>query len=116
MAITNSLKNLMLEGAFGDANTIQVSLHTANPGTTGLYELTGGSYARQDVDYSAASLGSKANSNVVTFTDLPTATVTYAGFWYNSTFLQGALLTTPRSILSGDGLYFSVANIVHMVS
>jgi len=58
-----------------------VSLHTADPGTTGASEVTGGSYARVAVTWNVASGGSVTNSNVVTI-NLPSGvTATYFGVW-----------------------------------
>lgn len=63
-----------------------VSLHTADPGETGLNEVTGGSpaYARKAITWAAASAavdGEMAASNQPLF-DVPAGTtVTHVGFW-----------------------------------
>lgn len=71
----------------GSTNTIPyVSLHTADPGTTGASEnaATGG-YARQACTWNAASGGTKTNATALTFTTLGTVAVSYFGTWSAST-------------------------------
>lgn len=61
------------------------SLHTADPGTTGAAELTGGTpaYARKQITWSAPTNGVITGS--VTF-DVPSGTtVTFAGLWSATT-------------------------------
>jgi hypothetical protein len=101
MPYTNPAKNLMLDALGGTNPTTPIthaSLHTADPGTTGTSEVTGGSpaYARKSVTWSAASGGSKAASNQPVF-DVPSGTtVTHVGFWSAAsagTFLGSADVT-----------------------
>jgi len=75
-----------------------VSLHSADPGTTGASELTGGSpaYARVAVTWNAASGGSVTNSgSTLTFNFPASATAAYFGIWSASTagtyYIGGAL-------------------------
>lgn len=75
----------------GATNTIpDVSLHTADPGTTGASEnANAGSYARLACTWNAASAGSKTNSTALTFTTAGTAAVTYFGTWNSVTYGAG---------------------------
>ncbi len=76
-----------------------VSLHTADPGTTGASEAAGGSYARQALTWSAASAGI-AVANEVTFS-VPAGTYTHFGVWNaasGGTFRGGNALTTSAII------------------
>lgn len=57
-----------------------ISLHTADPGTTGASEVSGGSYARQTVSWGSPSSGTVANTNIITFS-VPTGTIAYFGLW-----------------------------------
>ena len=114
MAVSTYMKNAVLDAFFG-VGAVMMSLHTADPGTTGANEVTGGSYARQQVAYGSASAGQIKNIATATFTNLPAGTVTHAGFWKNSQFCQGAALIASRTVLAGDGLYFSADNIAHLV-
>jgi hypothetical protein len=115
MAVSTYMKNAVLDAFFG-VGTVTMSLHTADPGTSGSNELAGGSYARQTISYGAAASGQIANIATATYTNLPAGTVTHVGFWKSGQFCQGAALTQSRAILAGDGLYFSAANIAHLVS
>lgn len=56
-----------------------VSLHSADPGTTGASEITGGGYARQACTWNAASARSKTNSSTLAFTTTGAIAVTWAG-------------------------------------
>lgn len=78
-----------------------VSLHTANPGTTGTAEATGGSpaYARKALSFSAAS-GGTATAAEVTF-DVPAGTYTHFGVWTaatGGTFRGGNPLSASTTI------------------
>lgn len=72
-----------------------VSLHTADPGTTGASEVTGGSYARVAVTWGAPSGGSVANSNALSINLPATTTAAYFGVWSAATagtyYIGGAL-------------------------
>ena len=61
--------------------SVYVSLHTADPGETGASEATGGSYARQQAAFNAASGGVSVNTAVVAFTGMPAATITHIALW-----------------------------------
>ncbi len=57
------------------------SLHTANPGTTGAAELTGGTpaYARKPLTWTAGTTGTATSTAIF---DVPTGvTVTHTGVW-----------------------------------
>jgi hypothetical protein len=99
---TAMLNGLMTGGVY-------VSLHTADPGTSGTNELSGNGYARQSVSWTTSGSIPTVDSNtsIITF---PTATgnwgtVTHFGLWTASsggTFLGGQALTTSRSVLTND--------------
>lgn len=79
--LVNASKNSMLDN-FGTL-AVFVSLHTADPSTTGASEVSGGTpaYARKAVSWAAAASGSKA-SNVQVVFDVPAATtITHLGYW-----------------------------------
>lgn len=74
-------KNAMLDAL--TATIGYVSAHTADPGSSGTSEVTGGSpaYARKAVTWSSATGGVASASGLPTF-DIPTSTtVTYLGLW-----------------------------------
>lgn len=72
-----------------------VSLHTADPGTTGASEVVGGAYARVAVSWGAASGGSVSNSGALSINIPASTTVTHFGIWSASTagtyYIGGAL-------------------------
>lgn len=72
-----------------------VSLHTADPGTTGASEVTGGSYARVAVSWNAASGGSVTNSGSLSINLPASTTAAYFGIWSASSagtyYIGGAL-------------------------
>lgn len=105
MAVSTATKNMMIDALLQGAQ-IYISLHTADPGTTGSNELSGGSYSRSTASFPAASNGQSSNSASVVWTDLPASTLTHCGWWRGSTFLFGAPLTQARTLASGDGFFF----------
>ncbi|KDE14267.1 hypothetical protein [Rhodococcus aetherivorans] len=72
-----------------------LSLHTADPGTTGGSEASGGSYARKTTTWTpGASDGSVAGSEVEF--DVPAGTFTHIGCWNTAgtTFLWSQSITS----------------------
>lgn len=100
---TPTIKNT-LATSYGTACPY-ASLHTANPGTTGASEVTGGApaYARKAVTWGAASNG--VITGQVTF-DVPTGiTVAYAGLWSAltaGTFQDGGAVTSQAFSTQGQ--------------
>jgi hypothetical protein len=72
-----------------------VSLHTADPGTTGASEVTGGTYARVAVTWAAPSGGAVANSGALSINLPASTTASYFGVWSASSagtyYVGGAL-------------------------
>ncbi len=85
--LTNTAETNALNWLTGNSTTaptapLKLRLMTANGNdTTGGTQVTGGSYTSQTVTFSAASSGSTSNSSDVTFTGMPSATVTGAEIW-----------------------------------
>lgn len=79
MPHTIAAKNAMLTSLASVLT--HISLHSAFPGTTGVNELTGGSYARKAVTHSAPSGGAMDITAPQLF-DVPAgATVAWIGYW-----------------------------------
>lgn len=106
MAIATSQQKENLAVAYG-TNAAYVSLHTADPGTTGASEVTGGApaYARKSATWTAGTV-----DGVVTVTvtfDVPASTtVTHVGLWTAvtaGTFLDKATVTSQT--FSSQGTY-----------
>jgi len=87
-----------------------VSLHTADPGTTGASEATGGSpaYARKAITWGTPtfSSGTETVSSAATITfDVPAGTYAYFGLWdaLAGNYLMGGTCTSQT--FSGQGQY-----------
>ena len=103
MAESTASKNERINDYIADINA--VSLHSADPGSTGASEVSGGSpaYARKTPTFSAASGGATNLSASLVF-DVPSgATVAYYGLWKGATFFSGGAVTSAT--LSGQGTY-----------
>lgn len=115
--VANDLVGYVCRGTAPTALTtpIKMSLHTADPGTTGASEVVGGSYARQsgaNPMYAAASGGACALAATVSFASMPAVTVTHIGLWdSNGTpkFLQGAALSASQAVGAGNTLQITSA-------
>lgn len=104
MAESIASRNQRVNDYVGEITAI--SLHTADPGTTGANELVGGSpaYARLAPVYVASS-GAQADLAASLLFDIPDgATVTHWGVWAGSVFYNAAALTKPASF-AGQGTY-----------
>ena len=98
MALANPGKNVMLDALAGVA--LYASVHTADPGTSGASEATGGTpaYARKALTWGSASAGSLAATKV-TF-DVAAGTYTHFGLWSaatGGTFYGGATLSQSET-------------------
>lgn len=79
-----------------------LSLHTADPGTTGASEATGGSpaYARQQTTWTGGAADGNVAGSQVTF-DAPAGTYTHFGIWSaatGGTFIGGAALSSSVTL------------------
>ena len=118
MAMSAYLKNELLDavinaGSFA-VTTVYVSLHTADPSTSGANEVTGGSYARQTASFGAASGGAGSNDAQVEFTLMPSCTITHVGLWDAVTagnWLWGGALAASKVVNSGDTVRFATGDL-----
>ena len=100
MGLTVTELNAML-----DARTYNgISLHTADPSTTGANEVSGGAYARATgLTFGAASNGRRTCSTQPTI-DVPAGTtVAFIGLWNSSTFV-GSFNATDE-VFAAAGTY-----------
>ncbi len=85
MALSDAGRNNAVNGLATTA--VYMSMHSADPGTTGASEITGGSpaYARKAVTWGAASSGTRNMSAAVVF-DIPSGSnVSHYGLWTAAT-------------------------------
>ncbi len=108
------LTQLLIGTPFADPTPVKVSLHTADPGNSGANEVTGGSYARVQVDTdkwtAPVSIGTGSasyNMEDLDFADMPETTVAYIGIWSNdgTTFLMSGLLDSGGTPVSGGATF-----------
>lgn len=104
MAFTNAAKEA---GALAvTALGSYISLHTADPGTTGASEATGGSpaYARKQTTWAGGAADGSVPGSQVIF-DAPAGTYTHMGIWSaasGGSFVAGFALSAPIT-LGGQG-------------
>lgn len=96
-------------------DTPYLALYTSDPTVAGSgTEVTGGSYARKAITFGAVAGSSISNSVAITFTGMPTATVTHWGI--KDAVSAGNLktfgpLSSPISSISGDEVSFPIGNL-----
>lgn len=112
-ALTNTGENRCLDFILGLTATapttpLKVALVTANGSDTAAgTEVTGGSYARQDLSVGAASGGATSNSADLVFTGMPAATVVGVEIWDSAgtpVRLWYGALAASRTVSAGDEL------------
>jgi hypothetical protein len=77
-------------------------------------EVTGGSYARQTIAFSAASGGSATNSGSISFTVMPAATVTGVEIYDSNGTPRRAwvgALGSSKTVGAGDTLSFATSSV-----
>ncbi len=115
MALGTTYGNNLLKLIFKQTNwtaptTVNLSLHTASPGTTGANEVADANYVRQNITSSMGTPASKSvsNTSAVTF-PLAAAgyTVTHWGLWDQAgTFIDGGAFTSSVALSAGD--YYNI--------
>ncbi len=81
MALSDNGRNSAVNGLA--SSSTHISLHSADPGTTGANEITGGrpAYARKAATWGTAASGTRTLSSAVVF-DIPAGvTVSHFGIW-----------------------------------
>lgn len=98
-----------------------LSLHTADPGTTGANEVTGGSYVRQSITWNSWASAATTSSNGQTFSGMPSeAGNLWIGTWSASTsgtyYWGGASAAVTGPIPSGGTVTFASGAVSGAVS
>src|SRR6056300_968442 len=113
------LDHVLTNTAYTQPTTVYIGLWTADDGLeagTITSEVSGGSYARESVTFSASSGGATSNSATVTFTTATAkwGTITHVAVMDASTggnvLFHGAV-TTSKTIESGDTFQISSGNL-----
>lgn len=80
----------------------RISAHTADPGSTGTSEVTGGSYARQTTVWATAAGGSRVGSQVAI--PIPAGTtVRYWGLWSSGGVFRGGFALAADEVFGSAG-------------
>jgi len=117
---SNYLENKLIDHSLGTTtytkpSAVYVALYTTSPSDTGGgVEVTGGSYSRKVVTFSAASSGSASSNVNVNFTTMPTCVITAIGVLDSLTsgnLLYWGTLASSRSVSSGDTVSISSGNL-----
>ena len=112
--LSNTAENLMLDWVLGvgtptrPTTPLKVALVTAAGSDTAAgTEVTGGSYARQNLAVAAAVGGATSNSADLVFTGMPAATVVGVEIWDSAgtpVRLWYGALSASRTVSAGDEL------------
>lgn len=119
-ALPDTIENQLLDALFGVASytvttPIKVALVTAN-GTDSAAgtEVTGGSYARQSVTFASASAGATSNTNTLTWSGMPAATVVgieiYDSAGTPKRLAYGSLSVT-KTVGAGDTFQIAIGDL-----
>lgn len=121
--LTNYSENELLDHLLGTAaftmpTQVYAALLTAatDQEVPTLTEVSGGGYARQAVDFSAASGGATSNSNLVSWTASGAnfGTVTHVALYDASTSgnaLMVGALTASKTVNDGDSFQFAIGDL-----
>lgn len=118
---SNYLENKLIDHSLGTTTftkptTVYAALYTVAPSDSSAgTEVTGGSYARQAITFSAASSGSTSNNTNVDFNTMPAVTVVSVAVLDASTagnMLYHGTLTTNRTVTAGDSIRIASGALV----
>jgi len=120
--LSTTAENAALAAIFVPSTTYYLSLHTATPGQTGASEATGGSYARQVIQFGTPSGGSTPSTDSQTFTNMPASSTgfPYFGVWTaatGGTYLGGGTLSgLTGSLPAGINIVAATGSIAATIS
>jgi len=109
---SSTCENAALNGF--NALNVYLSAHTGTPGTSGLLEVAGGSYARQSITWSSASGGSTSNTGAISVPIPASTTVSYFGSWSaltSGTYYIGGALTSSQTFSTAGTLSFAIGAV-----
>lgn len=116
--ISAYLEELVLNKVFAgedfEIDALYVSLHTAEPGREGTHEVRGGGYERRALSFVPVAAGVVLSGKQISFTGLPSVTLTHTGLWdaqVGGNFLLGGKLRDQKGLNAGDTFTFRVGRI-----
>jgi len=116
VANANAILDALLRGqTFTGPASLFLSIHTADPGSSGASEYTGYTGTRPSVTFSAASGASITSSNQQDFLAMGATTITHYGLWSatsGGTYHFGRPLTSVRATdATGQTLRFAAGGV-----
>lgn len=125
-ALVTAEANRLLDASLGVATytaptgSMKLALATsASSASAAGTEVSGGSYARQNITFGSASAGSSSNTGTVTFTNMPAATVTHVDIYDSNGTPRRAwfgALSASKTTASGDTLSFATSSVTITLS
>ena len=121
-AMSDYLERKLLDHTLGTAaythpSQVHLALHTADPtDAAGGAEGSGGSYARQTIDFNAAAGagGAVTNSTEENFTGMPACTVTHIGIWdaaSSGNLLYHGIVSSSKAVADGDTISLAAGQL-----
>ena len=121
-AMSDYLERKLLDHTLGTAaythpSQVHLALHTADPtDAAGGAECSGGSYARQTIDFNAAAGtgGAVTNSTEENFADMPACTVTHIGIWdaaSSGNLLYHGIVSSSKAVADGDTISLAAGQL-----
>ena len=109
--LTTTEANAILDARLALVDSVR--LMTANgTATSAGTEVVGGSYtAATGATWAVAAAGASSNTSVISFTDMPAATVVGVELWRGATRAWFGALATPRTLTAGDDCEFVVGEL-----
>lgn len=99
---TDTAKNTAITAIKNAAD--RISAHTADPGTTGTNEVTGGSYARQVTTWGTVATGSVTGSQISASIPAGT-TITHWGVWTSGGTFYGGFALGASEVFGSAGTW-----------
>lgn len=125
-ALVTAEANRLLDASLGVATftaptgSMKLALATsASSASAAGTEVTGGSYARQNITFGSASAGSTSNTGAVTFTNMPAATTTHVDIYDSNGTPRRAwfgALSASKTTALGDTLSFAISSVTITLS
>src|SRR5215471_6162288 len=89
-----------------------LSLHSADPGDTGLFEITGLSYTRKACTWNAPSSGGCALAGDVLFLGLPAGTYVFIGVWTPDNVFIASGTIPAQTLNNNDAITINAGTVV----
>lgn len=125
-ALVTAEANRLLDASLGVATytaptgSMKLALATsASSASAAGTEVTGGSYARQNITFGSATAGASANTGAVNYTNMPAATVTHVDVYDSNGTPRRAwygALSASKTTALGDTLSFAISAVTISLS